>query len=126
MKKLKYLTIPLMFVFIAGLFGRSVIPEMKEMVNAFGSQEKLAPCLANYSEPGVVPDALTLCNMAKPVITKAEKKGNILYYTCEARVEKCPQSPKAVGTVRIFTMGWENEKIVSFEYGGPKSGAVEY
>lgn len=126
MQKIKYLIIPLMFFGIAGLLGQDVIPEMKEVVNAFESQEKLAACLVKYSETGVTPDALTLCNMAKPIITKAENKGNILYYTCEARVEKCSQSPKAVGTVRIFTMGWENGKIVSFEWGGPKSGAVEY
>lgn len=126
MKKRKHLVLPLLFLLIAGLFGSGVIPEMKEMVNAFGNQEKLAICLAKYSEPGVTPDALTLCNLAKPIITKTEKKKNILYYTCEARVEKCPQSPNAVGTVRIFTMGWENEKIVSFAWGGPKSGAVEY
>ena len=126
MEKIKYLIIPLMFLFIAGLFGRSVIPEMKAFMNAFGDQEKLTMAIDKYSEPGVAPDALTLCNLAKPLITKAEKKDNILYYTCEARVEKCPESPTAVGTIRIFTIGWENEKIVSFEWGGPKSGAVEY
>jgi hypothetical protein len=26
----------------------------------------------------------------------------------------------------FFTMGWEDKKVVSFVWGGPKSGAVEY
>lgn len=126
MKKRSYIVVPLMFLLIAGLFGPGVIPEMKEMLDAFGNQEKLATCIAKYAQPGVMPDALMLCNLAKPIITSTEEKENILYYTCEARVEKCPQSPNAVGTVRIFTIGWEDKKVVSFAWGGPKSGAVEY
>ena len=126
MKNLKYLIIPLFFLTLTGFFGRSVIPEMKKFTQAFENQEKLTMAVEKYSEPGVTPDALTLCNLAEPLITKIEKKESIIYYTCEAKVEKCSQSPKAVGTVRIFTMGWENGKIISFEWGGPKSGAVEY
>jgi hypothetical protein len=44
----------------------------------------------------------------------------------EARVEKCESSPAAVGTVRIFVMGWKNGKIAKFVWGGPKGGKVEY
>ena len=126
MKHIRYIVIPLMFFFIAGLFGRGIIPEMKEFIKAFGDQEKLTIAIEKYSEPGVTPDALTMCNLAKPLVTKAEKNANILYYTCEAKVENCPQSPNAAGTIRIFTVGWENKKIVSFQWGGPKSGKVEY
>jgi hypothetical protein len=73
-----------------------------------------------YSELGVAPDALTLCNLARPIITKTENKDNILYFTCGAKVEKCPQSPEAVGTVRIFKMGWEKGKIISIAFKGRK------
>jgi hypothetical protein len=41
-------------------------------------------------------------------------------------VEKCERSEAAVGTVRIFVMGWKGGKIVKFAWGGPKSGKVEY
>jgi hypothetical protein len=49
------------------------------------------------------------------------------YYTVESRVEKCEEhSAAAVGTVRIFAMGWKGGKIVKFAWGGPKGGKVEY
>jgi hypothetical protein len=55
----------------------------------------------------------------------SESKG-VTYYTLESRVEKCEHSPAAVGTVRIFAIGWKNGKIVKFIWGGPKGGKVEY
>ena len=76
MKKVQYLILPLMFLFITGFFGRSIIPEMEEFKEAFGDQEKLTMAIEKYSKPGVTPDALTLCNLAEPLITKTEKKEN--------------------------------------------------
>ena len=32
----------------------------------------------------------------------------------------------AVGTVRIFAIGWKSGKIAKFVWGGPKGGKVEY
>ena len=58
--------------------------------------------------------------------TKSEEKDGITYYTLESTVQKCEHSPAAVGTVRIFQMGWKNGKIVKFTWGGPKGGKVEY
>jgi hypothetical protein len=109
-----------------GLFGSNLIPEMKEVMDNFTDRARLAEVLKKYGEPGVVPSEMTVCDMAKPVVSKTEEKEGITFYTLESRVDKCPESPAAVGTVRIFAMGWKGGKIVKFAWGGPKGGKVEY
>jgi hypothetical protein len=115
-----------LLVGILGCPGSSVIPEMKDVIDNFTDRAKLSDVLKKYGEPGVVPPELTVCEMAKPVVTKTEGKDGITYYTMESRVDKCQDSPAAAGTVRIFAMGWKNGKIVKFVWGGPKGGKVEY
>jgi hypothetical protein len=122
----KFLLLLLLVSGTLGFFGIKVSPEMKEVINNFSNRASLEAVLQKYAEPGVVPKELTICDMAKPVISKSEEKEGITYYTLESRVEKCEQSPAAVGTVRIFQMGWKNRKIVNFMWGGPKGGKVEY
>lgn len=119
----------LMILFLVGTLGcpgPSVIPEMKEVIDNFTDRAKLETVLNKYGAPGVVPEELTLCEMAKPVISKTEDKEGVTYYTLESRVEKCQHSPAAVGTVRIFAVGWKGGKIAKFVWGGPKGGKVEY
>ena len=112
---------------MAGCGAAGVIPEMKEFMGAFGSEEKMDAVVKKYSaKPEIVPEALQTCNLAKPNITKTEKKDGMTLYTAEAVVEKCEKSETAVGTIRVFKIGWEKGKIVSFEWLGPKSGKVEY
>jgi hypothetical protein len=126
-KKGRYILLALLLPVMLGLFGPKLIPEMKEVVDNFTDRAKLAAVLQKYGEPGVVPPELTFCDMAKPVVSKTEEKDGVTYYTLESRVEKCDQhSETAVGTVRIFAMGWKGGKIVKFAWGGPKSGKVEY
>ena len=116
-----------LLVGISGCSGPSVIPEMKDVIDNFTDRTKLAATLQKYGDPGVVPQELTLCDMAKPVVSKTEEKDGITYYTVESRVEKCEEhSAAAEGTVRIFAMGWKGGKIVKFAWGGPKGGKVEY
>ena len=122
----KFLLLLLLASGTLGFFGIKVSPEMKEVINHFSNRAQLETILQKYGEPGVVPKELTICDMAKPVISKSEEKEGITYYTLESRVEKCEQSPAAVSTVRIFQMGWKNRKIVKFIWGGPKGGKVEY
>jgi hypothetical protein len=109
-----------------GCSGPSVSPEMKEVIDNFTDRAKREAVLNKYGSPGVIPQELTLCDMAKPVISKTEEKEGVIYYTLESRVEKCEHSPAAVGTVRIFAVGWKNGKIAKFVWGGPKGGKVEY
>lgn len=112
---------------ILGCPGSQVTPEMQGVIDNFTDRAKLAALMQKYGEPGVVPPELTVCHMAKPVLSKTEEKDGITYYTLESRVEKCDQhSETAVGTVRIFAMGWKGGKIVKFVWGGPKGGKVEY
>jgi hypothetical protein len=109
-----------------GFFGPKLIPEMNELLDAFSNRTQRVAVLDKYGEPGVVPQELTICDMAKPVVTKSEEKDGITYFTLESRIEKCEHSEAAAGTVRTFVMGWKNGKIVSFAWGGPKGGKVEY
>jgi hypothetical protein len=124
--KWKYLLLALLLTGTVGFLGPKLIPEMKDVVDNFKDRAKREAVLKKYGEPGVVPPELTLCDMAKPVVSKSEEKDGITYYTLESRVEKCEHSEAAEGTVRIFAMGWKGGKIVKFAWGGPKSGKVEY
>lgn len=124
--KEKYLLLLFLLIGIFGCSGIKDVPEMKEVIDQFTDLSKRAAVLQKYGVPGVVPHELTLCAMTKPVVTKTEEKEGIVYYTLESTIEKCEYSPKSVGTVRIFTMGWKNQRIVSFVWGGPKGGKVEY
>lgn len=120
----------LVILFLAGTLGCSsgpgVIPEMKDVIDNFMDRAKRTTVLNKYGAAGVVPQELTICDMAKPVISKTEVKEGVTYYTLESRVEKCEHSPAAEGTVRIFAIGWKDGKIAKFVWGGPKGGKVEY
>lgn len=109
-----------------GFFGPKLVPEMKELLDAFSNRVQRAAVLEKYGEQGVVPRELTMCDMARPVVTASEQRDGIAYYTLESRVEKCEHSEAAAGTVRIFVLGWKNGRIVGFAWGGPKGGKVEY
>jgi hypothetical protein len=127
MAKHRYSTAGLVLVasLLVGILGcpsSQVIPEMKDVIDNFSHRAKLETVLKKYGAAGVVPQELTLCDMAKPVISKTEEKEGVTYYTLESRVEKCEHSPAAVGTVRIFAVGWKNGKIAKFVWGGPKGG----
>jgi len=123
----KFLSLATFIIFMAGCGTPGTIPEMKEFMAAFGSKDKIQEVVKKYSGSAeIVPEALQTCNLGKPNITKSEKKNGRILYTVESRVEKCEKSDTAVGTIRIFEIGWENGKIVSFEWHGPKGGKVEY
>ncbi len=109
-----------------GFISPKLIPEMKAVIDSFADRTKRAAVFQQYGEAGVVPPELSICDMAKPVVAKTEERDGIAYYTLESRVDKCENSPAAAGTVRIFTMGWKNGKIVKFAWEGPKGGKVEY
>jgi hypothetical protein len=114
---------------MAGIIGcpsSQVGPEMKDVIDNFTDRAKREAVLTKYGSPGVVPQELTICEMSKPVISKTEVKDGVTFYTLESRVEKCEHSPTAVGTVRIFAVGWKDGKIAKFVWGGPKGGKVEY
>ena len=123
----KFFAAAIVVIFVAGCAKLGVISEMKEFMAAFGSKDKMTEVVTKYSaKPEIIPEAIQTCNLAKPNITKTEKKDGKIIYTAEALVEKCERSETAVGTIRIFEIGWENGKIVSFEWHGPKGGKVEY
>jgi len=96
-------------------------------MEALSSKEKTAMVVNKYSSaPGTVPEALQACNLGMSKITNTDKNGATVLYTAEVTVESCEKSETAAGTVRTFDIGWKDEKIVSFDWKGPKSGKVEY
>ncbi len=112
---------------IPGCSGTKIVPGMTELIDNFQDRAQRATVLGKYAAPGIVPEELAVCEiMSKPVITKTEVKEGTTYYTLESHVEKCEQSPAAVGTTRIFAIGWKDGKIEKFVWGGPKGGKVEY
>jgi hypothetical protein len=117
----------ILLIGILGCSGPKVVPGMTELIDNFQDQTRRGTVLSKYSAPGIVPEELAVCeSMSTPLITKTEEKEGTIYYTLESRVEKCEQSPAAVGTTRIFAIGWKNGKIEKFVWGGPKGGKVEY
>ena len=125
MKKLITFAAVVLFMISCGKTG--VIPEMKEFVDAFTVKAKMDEVVKKYAtKSDLIPESIQNCDLGKPNITKTEKKDNRILYTAEAVVNKCEKSPNAVGTIRIFEIGWENGKIVFFEWHGPKGGKVEY
>jgi len=126
MTAIRMTAVTAIFLFLFACAKSDVVPQMQEVLQAFGKADQLAVLINKYGNPGIVPPELYACTMTKPNITKIEKSGDRLVYTMESRVDKCEASPTAVGTVRIFSMGWENGRIVSFAWGGPKGGKVEY
>lgn len=123
-------TLVLAAFLLAGILGcpsSQVIPEMKDVIDNFTDRAMRETVLNKHGAQGVVPRELTICDMSKPVLSKTEEKEGVTYYTLESRVEKCDQhSEAAVGTVRIFAIGWKGGKIAKFIWGGPKGGKVEY
>ena len=116
---------------LVGVFGcaerpKAILPGMQELIDNFMDKAHREATLDKYGAHGAVPEELSACDMTKPIISKSEEKEGVSYYTLESRVEKCEHSPTAVGTTRIFTLGWKDGKIVKFEWEGPKSGKVEY
>lgn len=125
MKKIITIVAVILFASACGKVG--VIPEMKEFIDAFGAKVKMDEVVKKYAtKTDIVPEAIQNCNLGKPNITKTEKKNDRILYTAEAVVNKCEKSETAVGTIRIFQIGWEKGKIVSFDWLGPKGGKVEY
>jgi hypothetical protein len=117
----------LLLIGVLGCPSSQVSPEMKDVIDNFTDRAKRETVLNKYAAQGVVPQELTICDMSKPVLSKTEDKEGVTYYTLESRVEKCDQhSEAAVGTVRIFAIGWKSGKIAKFVWGGPKGGKVEY
>ncbi len=102
------------------------VPEMNEFMKAVNSPKELTAAIAKFSTGDIVPAALTHCKLGHQKILHTEERDGSIFYTVEATVEKCDKSESAVGTIRVFDLGWKNGKIVDFNWHGPKSGQVEY
>lgn len=121
------LTICALLIFIAGCTSQGVLPEMKEFLDSFDTGKSAVNVIEKYSsKPDMIPAAMQGCTFTKPLIVKTEKKNGAVFYTCETKVKKCERSETAVGTTRLFTIGWEKGKIINIECKGPKGGKVEY
>lgn len=117
----------LTFALLVAGCGPSDVPEMKEFMGALDSPQKLGSVIDKYAATAeTVPDVITDCKLGQEKILHTEERGGTIFYTVEATVETCEKSESAIGTIRVFDLGWKDGKIVDFNWHGPKSGKVEY
>ena len=115
-----------LLVGVSGCSGPSVIPEMKDVIDNFTDRAKRETVLNKYGASGVVPQELTVCDMAKPVISKTEEKEGITYYTLESRVEKCEHSPAGCRHGAHLRHWMEERQDRQVRLGRPQGGKVKY
>jgi len=117
----------LVVIYFTACTGAKVLPEMNEFINAFGDKKKIENVVEKFGGKDIIKIShLTLCDLEKPIIKDRKKVGNTIIYSAESRVKSCPSSETAAGTIRMFKIGWENGRIKTFKWEGPKSGRVEY
>jgi hypothetical protein len=78
----------LFLVCTLGCSPSAVTPEMTEVIDSFTDRAKCSVVLHKYDAQSLVPQELTICDMAKPVVTKIEEKDGITFYTMELESAK--------------------------------------
>ncbi|HDR15989.1 MAG TPA: hypothetical protein ENN79_10995 [Desulfobacteraceae bacterium] len=101
-----------------------VIPEMRECMDAHVSQEAYSKVITKYCGEGIVCQAMGLLLIKNPYVIKTEKENSTICYTVEGTVEET--SSEIPGhTTQVYEACWENGRLVSLEFFGPKSPVRE-
>ncbi|HOI95363.1 MAG TPA: hypothetical protein PK250_11720 [Syntrophobacter fumaroxidans] len=108
-------------VFPVGAPGAAeVIPPMKECMAAHGSQQEYLAVLKKYADPGIIRQAMGLLVIKNPSVMQTETRGSSVCYTVEGiLVETSSEIPS--DTTQVYRACWDNGRIVSLEFFGPKS-----
>ena len=109
-----------LLIFPCCSFGAAeVIPQMKECMAAHGSQQEYLAALKKYSDPGIIRQAMGLLVIKNPSVVQTETAGSAVCYTVEgALVETSSEIPS--DTIQVYKACWENGRITSLEFFGPK------
>lgn len=106
------------------LGAAEVIAPMKECMAAHGSQQEYLAALKKYADPGLIRQAMGLLVIKNPSIMQTETRGSSVCYTVEgALVETSDEIPS--DTIQVYKVCWENSRITSLEFFGPKSRPAE-
>ena len=96
-----------------------VIPQMKECMAAHSSQQEYLAALKKYSNPGIIRQAMGLLVIKNPSVVQTETRGSAVCYTVEGvLVETSSEIPS--DTTQVYKVCWENGRITSLEFFGPK------
>ena len=119
MKTLKYFLVLLMILGTAGWASSEVIPEMEECMRSHTNPEEYGTVIKKYADPGIIRQALGLLVIKKPYVVQTEKEGPITTYTVEGiTVGTSSEIPSNI--VQVYKVSWEEGKIISIEFKGPK------
>jgi hypothetical protein len=119
MRTLTILSICLLVFPCSALGAADVIPQMKECMAAHGSQQEYLAALKKYSDPGIIRQAMGLLVIKNPTVVQTETAGSAVCYTVEGvLVETSSEIPS--DTTQVYKACWENGRIISLEFFGPK------
>jgi hypothetical protein len=120
MKITKYFIIALMILGIAGWATAGVIPEMEECMRSHTTPEEYAAVLEKYCDAGIIRQAMGLLVIKEPYVLKTEQEGPRVCYTVEGTtIGTSSEMPSDV--TQTYKVCWENSRVVSLEFFGPKS-----
>lgn len=109
----------LVFFVAPQVSGFEVIPEMRECMRAHGSLSGYEAVISKYADPGIVRKAMGLLIIREPYITKAEQKDGQICYNVEGiTVGTSSEIPSDI--VQAYQACWENGRVVSLQFFGPK------
>lgn len=124
MKTLFIFTICLLLLPSTASGAPDVIPPMKECMAAHGSQQEYLTALKKYCDPGLIRQAMGLLVIKNPSVVQTETRGSSVCYTVEGvLVETSSEIPS--DTTQFYKVCWENGRITSLEFFGPKSRPQE-
>lgn len=109
----------------AGILGAAeMIGPMKECMAAHGSQQEYLAALKKYADPGLIRQAMGLLVIKNPSVVHTETRGSAVCYTVEGTlVDTSNEIPS--DTTQVYRVCWENSRIISLEFYGPKSRPTE-
>jgi len=97
-----------------------IIPPMKECMRAHTTPREYEAVIKRYADPGIIRQAMGLLVIKEPYVVKTEKAGAVTTYTVEG-ITVGTSSEIPADVVQVYKVGWENGRIVSIEFKGPKN-----
>jgi len=75
--------------------------------------------IQKYADPGIIRQAMGLLVIKQPYVVQTEKEGAVTTYTVEG-ITTGTSSEIPSDVLQVYKVSWENGKIISIEFKGPK------
>jgi len=119
MDKVKLFVLISLCFFLVGFDQENVIPEMRECMQSHGSQHEYTKALEKYCDPGIIRRAMGLLVIKNPYVIDTQVVGDVTCYTVEGTtIGTSSEIPSDI--TQTYKVCWENKKVVSLEFYGPK------